>query len=70
MDIWTPVLPPVESYLLNTTKVKNDYNAFHTFFFQVNICKEPKHNEKVGFKKNNPREYYVRKVDEQINVDK
>lgn len=32
MDIWTPVSPPVESYLLNTTEVNNDYKAFHTLF--------------------------------------
>lgn len=54
MDIWAPVLPPVESYLLNTTKVNNDCKAFHksfffTFFhfFTKSLCKEPKTMEKL-----------------------
>lgn len=45
MDIWTPVSPPVESYLLNTTEVNNDYKAFHTFFFFFFFFFNSKHTQ-------------------------
>lgn len=51
MDIWAPVLPPVESYWENAIKVIYDHYPFHKAFFSPfiknNLCMEPEMAKKV-----------------------
>lgn len=56
MDIWAPVLPPVESYWENTTKVIWPLSISHeAFFFTLSknksFCMEPEMVKKVKTKK-------------------